>query len=100
VRPLGIVPHQPRDQLPIEPGRIHEESGMEIHEFLLDRAVEPFDVRVHLRGLWVGVVVDQVEIIEFLGEVLHEFRAVVGKHEDTRVGKHHPAVLKELGCGQ
>lgn len=46
------------------------------------------------------MVMDKVQLIEFLGEMLYEFRAVIREHIDEWVGNHHEAVLKEFLCGQ
>ena len=71
---------------------------MIIHKLFLYGAVEPLAMRIHLGSAGVGVVMDQMQSPQFFIKMLHEFRAVVGEHEDKGIWKYHPAIIKELLC--
>ena len=88
------------DQGDIERHGIEKLWLMIINEFLLDSAVEPFGVGVHLGGLRVRVPVDFVESFHFLGKVLGKFRAVVGQNIFQREGEQKRHEFKELFGGQ
>ena len=73
---------------------------MKIYEFFLDGTIKSFTVGIHFRSLWIGMIVNKVQIIEFPGEMLHEFRTIVSEHIHEWIGKYHQAILKEFFCGQ
>ena len=72
---------------------------MIVNEFFLNGAVEAFDVGVHLRGLGVGVVVDDLQFKEPLSKVFLELGAVVREYECHRIWKHLTPLLKEVFRG-
>lgn len=54
---------------------------MVIHKLFLYGAVESLAMRVHLGGLGVGMVVDEMQAPQFFIKMLHEFRAIIREHE-------------------
>ncbi len=77
MRTFCIVPDEVVRELPVERHRSEEFWFMEINELLLDRPVESFTVRVHLRSPRIRVPVDRVEPPKFRIEVLEELRTVI-----------------------
>ena len=59
-------------------------------------------MRVHLRGLGVGMIMGEMEPLQFLGKMFLELRAVVGKHKKEIIGMRECLLAegKELGGGQ
>jgi len=93
---LCIEPEQVFHQDDIELLRLQEFMSMEIHELLLDGSVEPLTVCIHLRCLWVGVVMDQMEFLQAFSKVLLELRTVVREHELKGNREHKAAELEEF----
>jgi len=60
---------------------------MVIDKFLLKSSIEPFHMGIHCGSLGIGVPMVFVRPSKFLIEVLHELRAIVGKHGLKRIGK-------------
>ena len=87
MRSFSVVPDEPRDELAIELIGGDEQLLMVINKLLLNSPVKPLDVGVHLGSSRIGMPVVFVQASDFLIEVLHELRAVVGKHRLKRVGK-------------
>ena len=71
-----------------------------IDKLLLNGAVEALAVGVHLRGLGVGMIVDQMKPFEFCLEVFHKLTAVVGQDKRDGKRKDDEAHIKELFRGQ
>ena len=70
---LGVVPEEPLHEFPVERYWIVEELlQVVVDELLLDRAIEPLTVCIHLRHLWIRVEVCEVESLHFLREELCE----------------------------
>ena len=80
-RALGVVPRKVRHQLAVEESGRHKVARVEINELILDRAIEPFHMGVHLRGLGIGVVAGEMKPAHFLVKVFLEFRTIVGQDE-------------------
>ena len=53
---------------------------MKIYEFFLDGTIKSFTVGIHFRSLWIGMIVNKVQLIEFPGEMLHKSRTIVSEH--------------------
>ena len=102
VNTQGIVEDQVVHKFSIEDVRILEQPHMVINEFFLDGSVESFHVSVHLRGLGVGVIMSEMEPLQFCGKMLLELRAVIGKHKKEVIGMRECllAQSKELGGSQ
>lgn len=94
----GVVENEVVHELAVEIIGVFEEEGMEINEFLLDGAIEAFEVSVHLRSLGIGVVVNQVKTSQFFGKVFLELTPIIREHveEVEGVWKRLKAQLKEL----
>ena len=72
---------------------------MVINELLLHGAIESFHVGVHLRGLGVGMVVDEMEPSQFFREMFFELRAVVGENKGHGMREYFLTEAEELrGC--
>ena len=98
--PLGIVPHEPWYQFLVKGGRINQRTTVIINEFFLDGTIEPLTVRIHLGSPGIGVIVREMQLVEFFREVLHDFRAIISQHKHKGMRGYHQAVLKELFCRQ
>ena len=97
--PFCVVEQEPFHEGDVEAFEIEKESLMIVNEFFLNGAVEAFDVGVHLRGLGVGVVVDDLQFKEPLSKVFLELGAVVREYECHRIWKHLTPLLKEVFRG-
>lgn len=78
-------PEEPGNQSSDRIGWRNKQILVVINEFFLNGSIKPFHVGIHfgvLRYLMVFV-----EPANFLIEVLHAFRAIVGKHGLKRIGK-------------
>ena len=75
-----VVPDEPVRQLPIELFRILKEREIPVNEFLLDRPIESFAVGVHLRGLGIGMPMQDGLPVELGLKGFHELRAIVREH--------------------
>ena len=100
VRSFRIVPYEPGNHLPVERRRVDKRSGMIVNELLLNGAVESFAVGIHLGGARIGMIMGQVQSPQLFVKMLHELRAVVSQYEGELIREYHPAVFKELLCGQ
>ena len=60
---------------------------MIIDKFFLDGSIEPFHMGIHFGSFGIGMPVVFVQASNFLIEVLHELRAIIGKHRLKRIGK-------------
>lgn len=102
VHPLGIVENEIIHELPVEVVRILEQPGMVINKFLLDSAVEPFHVSVHLRCLGVSVIMRQVKPLQFLGKMFLKLGTVVRKNKKEIIGMRKCLLTQreELGSSQ
>lgn len=89
----GIVPIQPIDKQAVEVVGKQQGAGMVIGKLFLNGAVESFKMRIHLGALGIGMVMRQAKLLQCLGEMLLEFRTVVGK--DIGDGKRKK--LNDLG---
>ena len=98
MRSLSVVPEQPLDEFAVENIRIQKFGLVVINKLLLDGAVEPLVVGVHLWGPGIGMPVGLVETSEFLVEVLHELAAIVGEHVFETMGEEQGDEIKELLC--
>ena len=85
--PLGVVPDQPIHEFGIELIKNKQQTLMIIQELLLNRAIEPLDVGIHLRGFRVSVVVSDLQFEHFGGEVLFPLAAVVGQDKGDRMSR-------------
>ena len=72
MRPLCIEPDQILHEDDIELLWFQQLMGMVIHKLLLDGSVESLAVRIHLRSLWVGVIMREVQFFQPLREMLLE----------------------------
>ena len=82
VRPLSVVPEEPVHETVVECSDVvSEESPMGEQELLIERAVEPFDVGVHLGRTRIGVEVRKIEVVACFPEVKRELRTIVGLNE-------------------
>lgn len=52
---LSIIPEQPRNQLTVKLIGIKQQLLMVVNEFLLNRAIKPFHMGVHLGGSRISV---------------------------------------------
>ena len=82
MRTFCIVPEKMPDEPLVKVDRIEQFGLVEVDVFLLDGAIEPFIVRVHLRTPWIGVPVDFMEFPDLGVEVLHKLGSVV--RQDVR----------------
>ena len=72
---------------------------MIIDEFLLDGAIEPFDMGIHLGCSRIGTVVRNLQLKQTFREVLLELAAIVGQYEDSRMREYPYPAVEELFCG-
>ena len=94
--PARVVPDEPVNQLGIEHLRCREVRGMVINKFLLNGAVEPFAVGVHLWRLGIGMIMNHMQASQLFVKMLHELAAVVGKHKGNREWKYLEAEKEEF----
>ena len=95
-----IVEQKPARQELVETGEIGEqEVFVKVGETLLYRFVEPLRVRVHLGGLGIGMVVDEVQAAQLVRKLFLELTAVVGQDEGDGEREDLDAELEELRCG-
>lgn len=87
MRSFGVVPEKPGNQLPIELIGEEQQLFMVINKFFLDGSIKPFHMGIHLGSLGIGMPVVFVEPAQFLIEMLHELRTIVGKDRLKRIGK-------------
>ena len=78
VNSFGIVPNKIFGQFAVECFGIKKIIFMVVDELILQGPVESFQVGVHFRHLGVGMIVNKVKIFQLFGEVLFEFRTIVG----------------------
>lgn len=93
---FGIVPQKVFHKADIEAGGVQKFWLMVVNVLLLDGAVEPFGVRIHLGRLWIGMPVGQMEVAEFLIKVFHEFTTIIGQHVLETKGKQEAGQIKEF----
>lgn len=74
----GVVPNEPVNELSIERVGNEQVIHVKIQKLILYGTVESFEVRVHLRGLRVDVVVRHMKTAQFSVKVFLEFAPVVG----------------------
>lgn len=77
MRSSRVVPEKPIRQFLVHLVRIMKKRKVPVNELLLDRAVEPFAMGIHLRCPWIGVPMNSRRLVELGLEGLHELRAVV-----------------------
>jgi hypothetical protein len=78
VYPFGIEPEEVVQELLIEKLDILEEKRLvKIKELILYCPVESFDMRIHLRGPRIGVVVQKMLLVHFFGEVFGKLASVI-----------------------
>jgi len=75
---------------------------MVINEFFLNSSVESLAVRIHLRGLGIGMVMGEMKLAKRLGKMFLEFRTIIGKHVHKAKGmrEYHLAIVKEFSGGK
>lgn len=101
VHPVGIVPEEILDELPIERFGIPEEERLPVvREFLLHSPVEAFRMRVHLGSSRIGMIVEEMEVPDLFREVLGEFAPVVGEDRGEGERKDQPDTVEELSGGE
>ena len=88
MRSFGVVPKKPRNQFTVELVGSQEQLLMIVNEFFLKGTIKPFHVGIHFGSFGIGVPVVFVQASQFLVEVLHELRAIIGEHGLKRVRKH------------
>ena len=83
----GIVGQQPIGQFAVK-GRqiVNQQVLVVIHELFLEGAIEPFDMRIHFGGAWIGPPMGDAVGVEALLEVAVELGAV-GREEELRRGR-------------
>lgn len=76
--PFGIEPEEIVEQFVIEDMNILEEKRfVKIKELVPYRAIESFDMRIHLRSPRIGVVVQKMESIHLLRKVFRKLTSVI-----------------------
>src|SRR5262245_21733512 len=100
MRSFSVVPQQPRDQYAIELIGADQQFLMVINEFFLNRAIKSFHVSIHLGSFGISMPMVFMQAADFLIEVLHELRAIVGEHRLKRIGKDLGDAPKELSGSQ
>ena len=85
VRQDRIISQEPVGQVAVEGGQVAEPHILVIvHEIFLDRAMEPFHMRVHCGGTGLGPPVGQIPLLQALLEAAAARRAGVGEQEARR----------------
>lgn len=100
--PLGIVEDKIVHELAIELIRLLQQRYMVINKLLLNGSVEPLHVRVHLRGLGIGMEMGEMNLSEFFRKMFLELTAVVSQDKKKLVlmRKDLAAEVKELGSSE
>ena len=98
VDPFGVIENKIVHEFSVKRVRVFEQEGIVINKLFLDRPVEPFEMRIHLRGLRISVKMGEVKSTKLLGKVFLEFRAVVSQDikEIVRMRKCSLAKREEL----
>lgn len=78
--------------------KVVEQDPVVDEKFVLDGAVKPLSMGVHLGGLGIRAPMDEMKPAQVLVEVFEKLTAVVGEDMLHGVGKQVTASLKELGC--
>ena len=100
VHALGVVPRKIGHELAVEDDRRHKVAHVEINKLILDRAIEPLHMSIHLRCLGIGVVVGEMKPAHFLVKMFLEFGTIVGQDELKREREYLKTHLKELFGGK
>lgn len=79
---------------------VKKKSGVVVHKFFLNRAIESLHMGVHLGCSGVGVVVREVEILDLFIKVLLELRTIVGEYELHLKWKYDTTEIKEFFGGK
>ncbi len=83
VHAVGVVPNKPINQLAIEKLRRLELGNVIINKLLLNGAVEPLAVGVHLWSLGICVIVKHMQPPQFFVKMLHKLRTVVRQNKSN-----------------
>lgn len=79
MRPFEIVPEEMVHEPEIEPDGVEELWDVKIHILLLDRAVEPLRMGIHLRGFRIRMPMGGMESSNLGIKVFHELASIVGE---------------------
>jgi len=96
MHPFGVVPHKIVHEFSIEGIRRAQVGDMIVHKLILDRAIESLNMGVHLRGLGIGVVVDEMEATQFCIKVFHKLAPIVGEHKGNGKWKDREAQIEKV----
>ena len=100
MRSLRVIPDEPGNQFSVKLIGTDQQFLMVIDEFFLNGPIKPFYVSVHLGSFGIGMPVLFVQASNFLIEVLHELRAIVGQYRLKWIGKHLGDDSQEFSGGQ
>ena len=94
---LQIVEQKPAGEKLVEASNIAEqEVFVEVGEAFLDCFVESLNMSIHLGGLGISVIVNEVQSLQFFSKILLEFGTVVGQDEGDRIWEDLDAELEKL----
>jgi len=96
MHPAGVVPIQPIDKQTVEIIDRQQGADMVVGKFFLDGTVESFQMGIHLRTFGIGMIMEPAKLLQSLGEMLLEFRTVVGKNVGDGKRKQLDCLKKEF----
>lgn len=91
-----VVPVKVLIELEDTVGEVVEQDLVSDEKFILDGAVEPLGMGVHLRGLGIRTPVGEMQLAKMLVEVLEKLAPVVGEDVLHGVWEEREAPSKEL----
>ena len=77
---FGIVKNQIINEFAVEFIRIQEKKRMVINKFILNCAIESFQMSVHFRGFGISMIMNEVLFSQFSVKMFLEFASVVSQN--------------------
>lgn len=80
MHPFGVVPDEPVNEFAVEDIRFEKWPDVVVDKLVLNSAVETLQMGIHFRGLRIGVIMGQMQSLQFFREVFGKFRTVIGQN--------------------